>query len=91
MALVVDLKITAGGTLQRLGSVEIVRQESLENPEFPYDEVHTYVVKRYKGFGGRNDGVPATVEHRYGDGAWALVQKALAALKIEDRMPQSDT
>lgn len=89
MAMVIKLQATAGGTLQTLGVVEVQRQTRLENPDDPYDEVHTYDVRRFKGMGSTRAQEPTTVDHRYGDGAWTLAQKALAALKIEDRMPTS--
>ena len=89
MAMVIELKATAGGTLQTLGTVEIQRQEPLENPEWPYDEMHTYTVKQFRGWGAHQQGETVTVEHRYGDGAWTLAQKALEALPVRDRMPQS--
>lgn len=91
MAMVIKLQATTGGTLHTLGTVEVQRQTRLDNPEDPYDEVHTYDVRRFKGFGNIPAQDAATVDHRYGDGAWTLAQKALAALKIEDRMPRSDT
>lgn len=91
MAMVIKLQATAGGTLHTLGTVEVQRQTRLDNPEDPYDEVHTYDVRQYRGFGNIPAQEATTVEHRYGDGAWTLAQKAIEALPKVDRMPRSDT
>lgn len=59
---------------QRIGLLDIQRHESLDltDREAVADVVSTYTV--------RIDGVErATVRHRYGDGAWALLRTALAA------------
>lgn len=62
----------------RLGTVNIRRQDPLDltDPEAIADEVCTYDVSLdYQPIG--------TVDHRYGDGAWALVAVA-ADLIAED-------
>jgi len=80
MALVVDIGITAvdgfGGVhVQRIETVEIRRLEQLVNVGNPQHEVHNYRVTTSP------DTVAAEVQHRYGDGARALVEKALTALR----------
>lgn len=90
MAMVIKLQATAGGTLQTLGTIEVQRQEPLVNPENPYLERHTYVAKKFRGFGAIQEGKPVTVEHVYGEGAWALAQKVLDAFPEEPMRPRAD-
>lgn len=53
-----------------VGSLVVRRLTNLEETVLPDDVVSTYLVTR----DGRKAG---KVEHRYGDGPWVLVRKAL--------------
>lgn len=80
MGLYVDLTITtSSGSLRRLGSVEIVRLLPLRNPEDPNDETHRYRARRSTAKGTDRE---AFFDHRYGDGAWTCVEKALGSLDL---------
>lgn len=81
MGLFVDLRITARtGSTRHIGFLEIVRKEHLHNFQDPNDEEHPYVVRVY------DDEMrliaSSSVKHRYGDGAWMLVAKAMEALDL---------
>lgn len=77
MALVLDLQITyTDGSLKNLDRLVIRRLRPLEDPFDPSDEVHPY-----DAFLEQGDGV-VQLEHRYGDGAWVLVCKALGEMGI---------
>ncbi|WNN95161.1 hypothetical protein SEA_MAGRITTE_210 [Microbacterium phage Magritte] len=79
MGLYLGLEITSGGmSTQRLGGLEIIRTEPLKNRENPEDEVHTYKASFWKS-GTKTKG-PVTFTHRYGDGAWVAVRRALEVL-----------
>ena len=78
MSLVASLHITdSRGFLSQIGGLVIRRLEPLENPAYPADEVHTYEASIELG-----EKVEFT--HRYGDGAWACVQRGLEALGVTD-------
>ena len=69
-----------------VGSWEIRRLESLKNRGDPDDEVHNYwyqVIVRSRQTGKRavHEG---HIEHRYGDGWWVLLHKALEDLIQRD-------
>lgn len=78
MGLYADLRITDGRGSKSIGMLEIVRQEPLIDRENPHDETHRYVARI-----GRKQ---AEVMHRYGDGAWRLVERALEQLDIDTGM-----
>lgn len=79
MGLYGDLKITSGpGHMIVLGGVEIIRQEPLDNRERPDDEVHSYKASIWKS--GEIIRGPIFFRHRYGDGAWTCLKKALEGL-----------
>jgi hypothetical protein len=83
MPLIVDLRITSGRGTKSLGKLEISRQGFLNDPSNPDDEVHTYAGFTYRDELRTSDfGV---VQHRYGDGAWALVTKMLAEIEKNGR------
>jgi hypothetical protein len=78
MGLYVHLDITAGREgMKSLGVLEILRQEPLLDQEDHSDEIHEYVAKVHDGV---LVAAAARFSHRYGDGAWALVHRALEAL-----------
>jgi len=92
VALVVDLGITAvAGGVKRIEVLEIRRLEMLQDRSQPFDEVHTYRVRRYSKEQGNpvQDGLTyldeKEIEHRYGDGAWVLVRKAMDALGLGEQ------
>jgi len=66
----VSLWFTVMINRHEVGSLVIRRLTNVDQAVLPGDAVSTYLVTR----DGRKAG---TVEHRYGDGAWALVRKAL--------------
>lgn len=77
MALVIDLRITAGAELAPLDRLVIRRLTALHAPmDKAADEVHQYEAKV-----GEPVRATTTFAHRYGDGAWVCVLKALEALR----------
>lgn len=82
MALVVDLRITAGAGTERIAVLEVRRLTGLRT-QHPADEVHRYAVVLH----GPRDGERRVgeVEHRYGDGAWALIAKATEIVADQER------
>ncbi len=80
MGLYMDLKITKSGlSMENLGGLEITRQGALLNPKEPQNETHTYKASIWKS--GRLVKGPVSFTHRYGDGAWMCVRRALEALE----------
>lgn len=81
MGLYVDLRITAPlrGT-KRLSFLEIVRDEHLIDPQNPAGEEHSYDVRVYDE--DMFVTARASVRHRYGDGAWVLVARAMEAANL---------
>jgi hypothetical protein len=76
MSLYFDLRIQH----QIIGSMEIQRVEDLDliDKEAIADAVSTYKVRV-------NDKMVGTVHHRYGDGAWVLLGKAVELYVSMDR------
>ncbi len=72
----VDLALGDVGT-KSLGVLEILRQEPLIDRDRPNDETHNYMAKVSNG---RITQGPVLFIHRYGDGAWVCIAKALKAL-----------
>ena len=80
MGLYVDLRITATYGTVRLGFLEIIRTEHLTDKKNPADEEHAYDVRVYDE--DMKIVTRGTTRHRYGDGAWVLVAKAMEAAKL---------
>ena len=80
MGLYVDLRITATYGTVRLGLLEILRTEHLIDKTNPADEEHSYDVRVYDE--DMKIVARGTTRHRYGDGAWVLVAKAMEAAKL---------
>ena len=81
MALVVRLQITSGShhRLDDIETLEVRRLTMLRRDrEHADDEVHEYVAHRLSPTGEIR--ARAQFEHRYGDGAWRCVQRALHAM-----------
>lgn len=80
MGLYLRMEITSGGlSTKHLGDLVIVREEALVNKANPDDEVHPYRTQIVNN--GRTVKGPEKFEHRYGDGAWTCVRRALEALE----------
>lgn len=78
MSLVIDLGITyTDGSLRSIDRLIIRRLTGLRRPLRAEDEVH-----EYEAYLSAED-VYVRLEHRYGDGAWVLVRKALEELETQ--------
>lgn len=80
MALVVDLRVTTGHGTDRIQLLEVRRLTGLHSRN-PDDEVHRYVAQPFVD--DQPSGRGREFEHRYGDGAWVCVARALHALGID--------
>jgi hypothetical protein len=84
MALVVRLQITAGDGVRGLETLEVRRLTPLRESRRPADERHDYQARRYDTQGAEL--ATAVFRHRYGDGAWMCVMRALMALTLSTRV-----
>lgn len=77
MSLVVEVRVAQGLSSRGVGVLVIGRLRELAESEPLDDQIHPYVAEL------REEDEPtkvATLQHRYGDGAWVLISNALAAL-----------
>jgi hypothetical protein len=88
MALVVRLQITASDALGLVGLDDIetleIRRLTHLHSSHPDDERHEYLAVRYSPTGDKR--AEARFRHRYGDGAWMCVLRALMALRVSTRV-----
>lgn len=84
MSLIVDVTIPyqksdrSGGV--SVGVLRISRLTKLDQSRSLADQVHPYVATLEETF----TSTTATLNHRYGDGAWVLISNALAALNYPE-------
>lgn len=79
MSLIVEVSIPLPNSVHThsVGVLTIGRLRKLDESKPLDDQVHPYVAEIREG---DSPTTVATLQHRYGDGAWVLISNALAAL-----------